>query len=118
MLCRYLSRVDALPPLLLGPLFGRCFATESVLACFLADVLPPWSLGSLADALPPWFVGGCFAALVAQFVGGCFAAVVAWFVGGCFAAVAARCSLYGWMLCYHGLVSCVGNLCIGILLQA
>jgi hypothetical protein len=53
------------------------------------------------------------------FVGGCFAAVVAWFVGGCFAVVAARCTFYWWMLCHRGLVSCVGNLCIGILfLQA
>jgi hypothetical protein len=37
----------------IGPLSGRCFATECVRARFLADALPPWSLGSLADALPP-----------------------------------------------------------------
>jgi hypothetical protein len=37
----------------IGPLFGRCFATESVWTHFLVDALPPWSLGSLADALPP-----------------------------------------------------------------
>jgi hypothetical protein len=30
---------------LVGPLSGRCFAAESVLAHFLADALPPWSLG-------------------------------------------------------------------------
>jgi hypothetical protein len=77
---------DALP--LLAPLSGRCFATESVRAHFLADALPPWLLGSLADALPPWFIGGCFAAIVARFTGGCFAVVVAWFIGGCFAAIA------------------------------
>jgi hypothetical protein len=35
--------------------------------------------------------------------------VVARFVGGCFAAVAAGCSLSRWMLCHHGLVSCVGK---------
>jgi hypothetical protein len=36
----------------LGPLSCRCFATECVRASFLADALPPWSLG---------FVGRCFA---------------------------------------------------------
>jgi hypothetical protein len=45
---------DVLPPWLFGPLSGRCFATESVLALSL---------------------GGCFAAVVAWFVGGCFAVV-------------------------------------------
>jgi hypothetical protein len=39
--------------LLFGPLSDRCFVAKSVLARFLADTLPPWSLSSLADALPP-----------------------------------------------------------------
>jgi hypothetical protein len=34
----------------IGPLSGRCFATECVQARFLADALPPWFL---ADDLPP-----------------------------------------------------------------
>jgi hypothetical protein len=55
---------------LFGHLSGRCFAVESVLARFLADALPPWSLGSLADALPPLL-------LLARSLGGCFA-TTAW----------------------------------------
>lgn len=37
--------VDTLPPLALWSLSGRCFAADSVLTHFLADVLPSWSLG-------------------------------------------------------------------------
>jgi hypothetical protein len=48
------SLADAFLPWLFGPLSGRCFAVESVLAHFLADALSPWSLSSLADALPSW----------------------------------------------------------------
>jgi hypothetical protein len=55
---------------LFGHLFGRCFVVESVLARFLADALPPWSLDSLADALLPLL-------LLARSLGGCFA-TTAW----------------------------------------
>jgi hypothetical protein len=48
---------------LVGPLFGRCFAAESVLAHFLADALPPWSLGSLADAFATVAAGCSFSQL-------------------------------------------------------
>jgi hypothetical protein len=54
----------------IGPLSGRCFAAENVLARFLADALPPWSLGSLTNAL-------LLLLLVARSLGGCFA-TTAW----------------------------------------
>jgi hypothetical protein len=41
-----------------------------VLACFQADALSPWSLGSLADALPPLLL------LNARSLGGCFVTAV------------------------------------------
>jgi hypothetical protein len=73
MLCRQL---------LFGLLSGRFFAAESVMARFLADALPPWSIGSLADALPLWSLSLLADALPplllnAGSLGGCFA-TVAW----------------------------------------
>jgi hypothetical protein len=68
-----------------GPLCGRCFAIESVLArlvggCFDAiSCLAVWPL-----------YGRCFATenVSARFVGGCFATMVTRLVGGCFATMA------------------------------
>jgi hypothetical protein len=78
---------DALLPWSLAASLADAFAAEYVVApcgcfaiggVFLADALPPWSLGSLADALLLRSLGSLEDALpplqlFALFLGGCFA---------------------------------------------